>query len=311
MDSTQPGKHFERERCSENEGSAAKESDQLCAHNVTECVSTKEPQVSEELDTFCRESGGGYESTADIDTILRHIRRFESGSAAGAETASPLSPTGAGEEESSPPSDTRTHDKSVDENGTDVDNGRAHDPDEKCELDERSLSAESSPGEVESPEQELARKRKIFEQRENVNPLVVTREAHHGEEEIHSENAMNAIRFWRTCYAELDALRTRLGSQYRTREYLVCRDRILSVEIYLIEEQGLTIPNFLESGRRSAWDGLQRNEHVVLRRMNRMSLTEEYERARKNELREASMQMLKGILTFPARLLHGRRRNSK
>ena len=57
MDSTQPGKHFERERCSENEGSAAEESDQLCAHNVTECVSTKEPQVSEELDTFCRESG--------------------------------------------------------------------------------------------------------------------------------------------------------------------------------------------------------------------------------------------------------------
>ena len=83
------------------------------------------------------------------------------------------------------------------------------------------------------------------------------------------------------------------------------------MEIYLIEEQALTIPNFLESGRRSAWDELQRNEHVVLRRMNRMSLTEEYERARKNELREASMQMLKGILTFPARLLPGRRRNSK
>ena len=140
MEPTQPGERFVTGRCSENEWSAAEESDQLCAHNVTEYVSKKEPQVSEELDTFCRESGGGYESTADIETILRHIRRFESGSAAGAETASPLSPVGAGEEESAPPSDTRTHDKSVDENGTDVDIGRAHDADEKCELDEPTKS---------------------------------------------------------------------------------------------------------------------------------------------------------------------------
>ena len=278
---------------------------------MAESVSEKESQVSNTLDTFCRESEVGYESTADIDTILRHIRRFESGSAASVDTASPLSSTGAGEEESSPPSDTRTHDKSVDENGTDVDIGRAHDPDEKCELDERSLSAESSPGEVESPEQELARKRKIFEQRENVNPLVVTREAHHGEEEIHSENAMDAIRLWRACHAELDVIRTGPGARYRSTEYLVCRDRILAVEIYLIEEQGLTIPNVLESGRRSAWDGLQRNEQVVLRRINRVSLKEEYERARKDELREASIQMLKGILTVPARLLPGRRRGRK
>ena len=270
----------------------------------------KECATSEETVSHGDADGEGYESTVDAGTILDHIRRFESASIAAPETASPLAPERAAEDEGSDRlRGTAERDRIVGKDDEEL----AHECDanrtEPCDLEEHFESNETTHERRESPEQRLARKRRLFEQRENANPLVVTLRAHHGEEEIHSENVLRAIRIWRALNEELEGLKALPDFRERSTRYITCRDKILSVEIDLIEKHGLTIATNLESDRRAAWDGFQRNERAVVRKMTRARLKEEFAQVREEELREASIKMLNAVARFPLKFLTGLFRN--
>ena len=76
---------------------------------------------------------------------------------------------------------------------------------------------------------------------------------------------------------------------------LLCRDKILAVEIYLIEEHSLTIQRPQAPEPPKIWDEFKRNEEIAVRLNIRAGLIEQYKQAREDEQREAAVDMLKGI----------------
>ena len=289
-------------------GHAKKYGDNLDRNEAESASKNERPPTEEEKETSGRgNGGGGYQSTTDFETILRQFRRYESGSEAPLEAASPLEQDRITEDNSVP----TNGDAAGEENSDEIDVSRGRNGEKKSEPGDLLQSPECATSGAEPREENLARKRRLFEQRENVNPFVVTLRSHPGEVEIHSEDAMYSIQAWRALRAELHDLSPRSGNRRRSTEYIGCRERILSLEIYLIEEHGLTISSGADSGRRAAWDELQRNEQAVVRRAERAGLKDEYERAREEELRDASIRMLKGLLRSPVRLLRRLRRSAR
>lgn len=158
----------------------------------------------------------------------------------------------------------------------------------------------------ESEEVQEAKRRtstqEMLDKREDRDPTLISLEGITGEEKFYHEHAYNAILEWRKLRHRRDNIMEDAEFDHNASDYLLCCDQVLAVEIYLIQEHDLTIPDNKDATRKVAWDGLERKEQIIWRLEDRKSILEEYDKARKREKGEATTRMLKTIVTSPARL---------
>lgn len=156
----------------------------------------------------------------------------------------------------------------------------------------------------ENPEDSTERTsaQEMLDKREARDPTLISLEGVGGEEKFYDEHAYGAILEWRRLQKHHDDMMDEAEFDHSSSEYLLCCDQILAVEIYLIQEHGLTIPDNKDATRKVAWDGLERKEQIIWRLEDRKSIFEEYDKARKREKAEATTRMLKSVFSSPGRL---------
>ena len=138
-----------------------------------------------------------------------------------------------------------------------------------------------------------AGRRKVIQQGRQ-DPTIVTLERVDGEQEFYGENGM-AAEEWRELQMDYMRMQSRRDFNSESSKTLLCRDKILAVEIYLVEEHSLTIQRPQAPEPPKIWDEFKRNEEIAVRLNVRTGLIERYKKAREDEQREAAVDMLKGI----------------
>ena len=123
----------------------------------------------------------------------------------------------------------------------------------------------------------------------------MTLERVESEQEFYGEHGMVAVNEWRELQMDYMRMQSQWGFNTEASETLLCRDKILAVEVYLIREHSLTIQRPQAPEPPNIWDEFKRNEEIEVRLNIRAGLIERYKRARENEQREAAVDMLKGI----------------
>ena len=140
-----------------------------------------------------------------------------------------------------------------------------------------------------------AGRRKVI-QRGRQDPTIVTLELVEGESEFYGENGMRAVKEWRTLQTDYMRMQSRWDFDPEASETLLCRDKILAVEIYLISaELSLTIKRPQATEAPTIWDEFKRNEETAVRLNIRQGLIAQYKEAREFEQRDAAIRMLKNI----------------
>ena len=139
-----------------------------------------------------------------------------------------------------------------------------------------------------------AGRRKVIQQGRK-DPTIVMLERVDGEQEFYGENGMAAVDEWRGLQMDYMRMQSRRDFNTESSKTLLCRDKILAVEIYLIEEHSLTIKRPQAPEPPKIWDEFKRNEEIAVRLNVRTGLIEWYKQAREDEQREAAVDMLKGI----------------
>ena len=126
-------------------------------------------------------------------------------------------------------------------------------------------------------------RRKVIQQG-HIDPAIVSIESCPGEEEFYGTNAMAAVDEWRRLHRQSIGMQSKLNFDNESSEYLLCRDKILAVEVYLIGEHALTI---------------KRPQAPDLN--DRTSIIPRYKEASEYEQKQAAIGLLKNIALVPVR----------
>ena len=127
-----------------------------------------------------------------------------------------------------------------------------------------------------------AGRRKVIQQGRK-DPTIVTLNKVEGEQEFYGENGMAAVDEWRGLQMDYMRMQSRRDFNTESSKTLLCRDKILAVEIYLIEEHSLTIQRPQAPEPPKIWDEFKRNEEIAVRLNVRAGLIERYKQAREDE----------------------------
>ena len=146
----------------------------------------------------------------------------------------------------------------------------------------------------------LEGRRKVIQQGRG-DPIILSMDRLTGEKEFYGPNAMAAVEEWRNLHRQSVSMQSRWKFDGESPKYLLCRDKILAVEIYLIREHALTIQR-PQAQTPLIWDQFKRNEEVAVRLKARTSLITRYKEARQYEQRQAAVGLLKNIALAPVRV---------
>ena len=164
--------------------------------------------------------------------------------------------------------------------------------------EERELAEKGS----ESSQRERADR--MLDRREDQDPTIISEFPVEGEEDFYNPEALEAIVRWRQLKYNADQFHSMPEDEQASSEYYLCCDEILAIEVYLIQEHGLTIPDESPTQRKvAAWDGLEQKEQIVWRLEDRKRIQEEYENVARDERREKSLEMFKSVGKLPGKLV--------
>ena len=143
-------------------------------------------------------------------------------------------------------------------------------------------------------------RRRIIQQGHG-DPAIVSMEVAPQEEDFYGSNTMVAVEEWRNLHKQSMSMQSRWEFDNESSEYLLCRDKILAVEVYLIGECALTIKRPQAPETPPIWDEFKRNEEIAVRLNDRTSLIRRYKEAREYEQKQAAMGLLKNIAMVPVK----------
>ena len=144
----------------------------------------------------------------------------------------------------------------------------------------------------------------MLDRREDQDPTIISEFPVEGEEDFYNPEALEAIVRWRRLKYNADQFHSMPEDEQASSEYYLCCDEILAIEVYLIQEHGLTIPDESPTQRKvAAWDGLEQKEQIVWRLEDRKRIQEEYENVARDERREKSLEMFKSVGKLPGKLV--------
>ena len=168
---------------------------------------------------------------------------------------------------------------------------------EVCKKEREFIEHESEPRQRE-------RAQKMLDKREDQDPTIISQDTIEGETDFYTPEAYEAILQWRNLKVQIDDYHSLPENEQASSDYFRCCDEVLAIEVYLIQEHGLTIPEESPINRKvAAWDSLERKEQIVWRLEDRKRVAEEFHSAVKNESREASLEMFKNIGRLPGKVL--------
>ena len=164
--------------------------------------------------------------------------------------------------------------------------------------EERELTEQGS----ESSQRERADR--MLDRRDDQDPTIISDFPVEGEEDFYNPEALEAIVRWRRLKSKADEFHSMPDDEQASSEYYLCCDEILTIEFYLIQEHGLTIPDESPTQRKvAAWDSLEQKEQIVWRLEDRKRILEEYENVARDERREKSLEMFKSVGKLPGKLV--------